>query len=225
MATSLYIWHNEKNGTHIWSFWNTIKMFIVHWWIVSCSNTAWICQEMVLNKRNLFIVVISRTAADRNGSDISVRFITGPHYSLDLQHSHQRCLLWSQFHPESCHFMLSKWKKKVGNTIYQHNRHWHRETPREFFITAIHPTPILLTSCCHCAEVHYITIMFPRCTPKGLFLLPAHSFFHGLGLLIKMLNATLEVTNTKFCCLTFSFSRYTTQAWRLDEWMMYYPRW
>lgn len=81
----------------------------------SCSNTAWICQKMALNKRNLFIVafrVTSCAVADRNSPDISVRFITGPRYSLDLQHSHQRCLLCSQFHSESCHFMFSTWEKK-----------------------------------------------------------------------------------------------------------------
>lgn len=70
------------------------------------------------------------------------------------------------------------------------------------------PPHFLSPLCSGTLYYHYVSALYPSRLHKALFLLPAHSFFSGLGLLIKMLNATLEVTNTKFCCLTFSFSRY-----------------
>lgn len=89
--------------------------------------------------------------------------------------------------------------------IYQPNRQWHGATPNDFFIeffeAVIHPATVILTSCPYCARRLYIIIMSPRCTPsrlhKGLFLLTAHSFLSSLSLLIKMLNATLQVMNTR----------------------------
>lgn len=193
--------------------------------MVSCYYTARIHQKMALNKRSLFIVtfcVTSCTTADRNGSDISIRFITGPSLFIGFVTFSLMLFALKPISLKKVSFYDFYMEEMGGSTIYQHNRQWHGTTPSEFFsefvAPAIHPAPILRpqSSALPVAIVlRYITLPLCFCvvplkaTQRPFS--PSSSFiFSGLGLLIKMLNATLEVTNTKFCCLTFSFSRYAT---------------